>query len=154
MKNDVVMLDETDRKILNTLLDNSRLSFRKIAKKTGVSVATVMNRVSKLQKEKVIKNYSTSLDYERIDYDVEALIEVKISRAKSNPFDVDPFVLNHPNVNCVYDVSGDIDHVIFVKFQNRRQLNTFLRKLNSLPAIENSQTRFILKNFKEEAVRV
>lgn len=154
MKNDIVMIDQTDRKILNALLENSRLSYRKIAEKVGVSVATVMNRVNRLENEKVIREYSTRLDYEKLDYDVEALVEVKISRTKGNPFDVDPFIINHPNVHAIYDVSGEIDHVLLVKFQNRKQLNDFLRKINSLPSIETSQTRFILKNFKENSVRV
>ena len=48
-------LDELDKNILNALIDNSRLSYRQIAKKLGVSVATVMHRVNILEKEKVIK---------------------------------------------------------------------------------------------------
>lgn len=154
MSGSIVMLDATDRKILNVLLENSRLSYRKIAQKTGVSVATVMNRVNRLQKEKVIKKYGAVLDYERLDYDVEALVELKISRHKGNPFDVDPFILNHPNVYAVFDVTGEIDHILFAKFKTRRQLNEFLRKLNGLPSIENSMTRVILKNFKEDSVKI
>lgn len=153
MKNEIVMTDSKDKKILDILLENSRLSFRKVAIKAGVSVVTAMNRINRLQKEGVIKKYTTQLNYEKLDYDVEAMIEVKISRTKGNPFDVDPFLLKHPNVHCIFNVSGDVDHVLLVKFQARRQLNDFLRKLNSLPSVETSQTRFILNNFKEDNVR-
>jgi len=154
MPNDIVMIDKTDRRILNILLENSRLSYRKIAGQAGVSVATVMNHVNRLQKEGVIRQYAARLDYEKLDYDVEAMVEIKIARTKGNPYEVDPFILNHPNVYSVYNVSGDIDHILLVKFQNRRLLNDFLRKLNSLPSIDATQTRFILKNFKEDAVKV
>ena len=44
-------IDETDKKLVNLLLDNARLSYRQLAKKAGVSVATVMNRVKRLEKE-------------------------------------------------------------------------------------------------------
>ena len=57
-------LDETDKKILNVLVNNSRLSFRQIAKKVNVSVATVMHHIHKLEKENVIERYTTKLDYE------------------------------------------------------------------------------------------
>lgn len=154
MSEEIVMLDKTDRKIINILLENSRLSFRKIASRAGISVATVMNRVNRLQKEGVIKRYAAQLNYEKIGYDVEALVEIKIDRTKSNPFDIDPFLSNHPNVHSIYDMSGQIDHVLLMKFQNRRQLNEFLRKLNSLPSVQTTETRFILKNFKEQAVMV
>ena len=50
-------LDETDRKILNVLVNNSRLAFRQIAKKIGVSAATVMHHINKLEKEKIIEKY-------------------------------------------------------------------------------------------------
>ena len=150
----IVMTDETDKKILAILLENARLSFRKVAKKAGVSVATVMNHVNRLEKEGIIKGYVTELDYEKMGYDMEAIVEVKIARDKGNPFDVDPFILKHPNVHVIMDVSGEIDHILMVKFQTRRQLAEFLRKLNSLPSIQHSQTRFILKNFKESRVRV
>jgi DNA-binding Lrp family transcriptional regulator len=154
MANEIVMVDNTDRKLINILLEDSRLSFRKIAEKAGVSVATVMNRVRRLEREGVIKGYGAYLNYDKLDYDVEAIIEVRIARTRGSPFEVDSFILNHPNVQAVFDVTGVIDHVILVKFQNRRRLNDFLKKINSLPSIETTQTRFILKNFKEAHVRV
>ena len=48
--------DETDKKILNVIIENSRLSLRQIAKKVGVSVATVMHHLQNLEKEKIIRN--------------------------------------------------------------------------------------------------
>ena len=51
--------DETDKKILNVIIENSRLSLRQIAKKVGVSVATVMHHLQNLEKEKIIRNFRT-----------------------------------------------------------------------------------------------
>jgi len=149
-----VMVDETDRKILNVLLENSRLSLRKIAKKVDVSVATAMNRINNLQKQGVIKKYTTKLDYEKIDYDIEALVDITIDRSKSSPFEVDPVIANHPNVYAIYNVSGNIDHILLVKFKNRKQLNNFLKRVSSLPSVAATHTRFILNNFKEDSVKV
>ena len=75
-----MQLEQTDKKILNILLDNSRLSLRQIAKKTQVSVATVMNHIKKLEKEGIIKKYTTKLDYEKTGYDVEVMVEIRISK--------------------------------------------------------------------------
>ena len=41
-------LDGTDVKILRILLSDARLSSRKIAKKTGVSIGTVLSRMKKM----------------------------------------------------------------------------------------------------------
>ena len=78
-------IDETDKKIMRVLVDNSKLSLREIAKEVGVSVATVMHRVNRLEKQGVIKKYTTILDYDKIGYDVEVLIEVRISKGKLKP---------------------------------------------------------------------
>jgi len=61
-------IDALNRHILSVLLDDSRLSYRQIAKKVGVSAATVMNRVKELEKT-IIKKYTTILDFEKLGYE-------------------------------------------------------------------------------------
>ena len=92
-------LTERDNKILNIVVDNSRLSLRGIAKKANISVATVMHHVKKLEQEKVIKNYTANLDYEKAGYDVEVIIEIRISKGKL--FEVEKKIAMHPNVFAV-----------------------------------------------------
>ena len=61
-------IDKTDRDILNALLDNSRLSYRQIAVKIGVSVATVLKRVKALEDAGIIRKYTALLDYEKLGF--------------------------------------------------------------------------------------
>ena len=49
------MMDETDIKILKKLLADARSSYRKIAFEIGVSPPTVLNRISKLEKNEYNK---------------------------------------------------------------------------------------------------
>ena len=145
-------IDETDKKILNILLEDSRLSYRQIAKKTDVSVATVMNRVNNLEKKKIIKNYTTIVDYEKIGYDIEVIFEVRI--AKGRLFEVEEKIANQPNVFGVYDVTGDFDAAILARFQNRRQMDGFLKKIQTYPFIERTLTKVILNTIKEKCMSV
>ena len=66
-------IDALNKHILGVLLDDSRLSYRQIAKKVGVSVATVMHRVNNLKKQDIIKKYTANLDYEKLGYDIVLL---------------------------------------------------------------------------------
>jgi len=43
------MVDELDRKIISILQKDARLSYREIAKKLGIAVGTVYNRLKKLE---------------------------------------------------------------------------------------------------------
>ena len=59
-----------------------RLSYNEIARRIGIAVGTVATRINNLEKQGVIKGYSTIVDAEKVGYDVVAVIEVTVSRGK------------------------------------------------------------------------
>jgi len=143
-------LEELDKKILNVLVDNSRLSLRRIAKKVNVSAATVMHHIQKLEKESVIKKYTAKLDYEKTGYDVEVMIEIRISKGKL--FEVEKKIAVHPNVFAVYDITGAFDAVVLARFPTRRQMDNFLKKIQTYEFVERTETKLILNTIKEESI--
>jgi len=145
-------IDETDKNILNELISNSRLSYRQIAKRIGVSAATVMNHVNNLEKNKIIRKYSAKINYEKIGYDIEALIEIRISKGKL--FEVENKVANHPNVFGIYDVTGATDAIILARFRNRRQMDQFLKKVQTFDFVERTETKLVLNTIKEEDIQI
>lgn len=147
-----MQLEETDKKILNILVNNSRLSLRQIAKKANVSVATVMHHLKKLEEEKIINKYTTKIDYEKIGYDVEVMIEIRISKGKL--FEVEKKIAVHPNVFAVYDVTGAFDALILARFPSRRKMDNFLKKIQTYDFVERTETRLILNTIKEENIGV
>ncbi len=147
-----ISIDKTDKAILNTLLENSRLSYRQIAAKVGVSVATVLNRVKALEESNVIKSYSAQLDYEKLGYDVEVIIDIRVSKGKL--YEVEKKILKHPNVFAVYDNTGHFDATIIARFPTRRLMDNFLKHIQSFDFVERTETKLILKTMKEEGIRV
>ena len=146
------MIDETDKQILNVLLDDSRLSYREIAKKVGVSVATVMHRVNRLKKEKIIKKYTTALDYEKLGYDVEITIHLKINKGKL--IELENKIAKAKNVFAVYDVTGKSDAIVIARFKNRRSMDNFLKHIQTYDFVERTETSLILNTIKEEYSKV
>lgn len=144
-------IDELNKRILSVLLDDSRLSYRQIAKKVGVSTATVINRIKELEKT-IIKKYTTILDYEKLGYDVEVIIEIRISKGKL--IEVEKEISNHPDIFAVYDVTGDFDAVILARFPSRRKMDSFIKKLQTYNFVERTNTRMILNTIKEKQVGV
>ena len=141
-------LEETDKKILNIIVENSRLSLRQIAKKAGVSVATVMHHIKNLEKEGIIRKYTTKLDYEKMGYDIEVMIEIRISKGKL--FEVEKKISAHQNVFAVYDTTGAFDAVILARFPTRRTMDNFLKKIQTYEFVERTETKLILRTMKEE----
>ncbi|MEK6935061.1 MAG: Lrp/AsnC family transcriptional regulator [Nanoarchaeota archaeon] len=144
--------DQLNKQILNLLLENSKLSYRQIAKKLNISAATVMNRIRILENEGIIKNYIISIDYEKIGYDIEAIFEIRISKGKL--FEVEKRIATNPNVFAVYDVTGDFDAIILARFENRRKMDLFLKKLQTYDFVERVFTKIILNTLKEQPMKI
>src|SRR5437763_1165505 len=141
-------VDETNVKILRTLLSNARLSYRKIAEEIGVSPPTVLARVEALENDHVIKFYSAILDHERLGYDLTAIIEVTAVKGKIT--EVEKHIAKLSNVCAVYDITGLTDMVIIAKFKNRKELSDFVKKDLSMPYVDRTNTHVVLLTVKED----
>lgn len=145
-------MDELDIKLLNLLLVNSRLSSRDLAKKTGVSIVTVIKRVKALEAGGVIKSYSADFDYELLGYDVSIMVKLRI--AKGRLFDVEKKIAVDSHVFAVYDITGDFDAVVLAKFKSRKSMDAFLKKIQTYDFVERTETNLILNTIKESRTLV
>ncbi len=144
--------DATDTAILNAVLADARLSYRQIAKKAGVSVTTVMHRLKALEQDKIIRQYTADLDYEKLGYDIAIQIDVRVSKGKL--FEVEKRLAHHPNIVALYDITGDFDCLIIAKFKTRRTMDNFLKRIQTYPFIERIRTSLILNIIKEKRMEV
>ena len=140
--------DEIDDKILKNLLVDARLSARQLALKLGMSTVTVLSRVKKLEKQKMIKGYTARLDHEQLGYTLTAIIEIVAKKDKL--LQVEDAISEINNVCAVYDVTGSTDTLIIAKFKGREELSKFVKNLSSIPNVENTITHVVLNTIKED----
>ena len=69
-------MDQTDEKILKNLMVDARLSARQLALRLGMSTVTILSRIKKLEKEKIIRGYTAIIDNEKLGYELTAIIEI------------------------------------------------------------------------------
>ena len=140
--------DEIDKKIVNEYLQDSRLSYREIAKRLGLAVGTIMTRTKKLELQGIIKDYTVILDHNKLGYDLTAITEITVSKGKLIEMEKE---IAKMKVTCaVYDVTGNNDAIIIAKFKNRQELNQFTKKLLSMPFVERTNTHIVLDTIKED----
>jgi len=144
----VFALDDIDRKLLKELLVDSKRSFRELAKSIGVSAATVINHVQRLESAGVITDYSVQLDHERLGYELTVITEITVSKGKL--LEMEEEIAKIPNVCAVYDVTGLTDAMVIAKFKHRRSLSEFTKKLLAMPYIERTNTHVVLTTVKED----
>ncbi len=141
-------LDDTDVKIMKNLVSDARLSSRQIAKKSSVSIGTVLTRIKRMEKEGIIRGYSALIDHEKIGYQLTAVTEITVSKGRL--LEVENEIARMPNVCCVYDVTGVADAYIIGKFKSREELSTFAKRLLALPYVERTNTHVVLTTIKED----
>jgi len=141
-------MDETDEKILKNLMFDARLSARQLALRLGMSTVTILSRIKKLEKMKIIKGYTTLIDHERIGYSLTAIIEIVAKNDKI--VDIENEVSKFENVCGVYDITGSTDTIVIAKFKERNELSKFVKDLASIPNVENTITHVVLNTTKED----
>jgi DNA-binding Lrp family transcriptional regulator len=124
------------------------MSYRKIADEIGVSPPTVLSRVQKLERDKIIKSYSVVLNHEKLGYDLTSIIEVTAVKGKIT--EVEKHISKFSNVCAVYDITGLTDMIIVAKFKNREELSNFVKKDLSLPYVDRTNTHVVLITVKED----
>jgi len=141
-------LDKNDERILKNLLVDARLSARQLGLKLGMSTVTILSRIKKLEKEKVIKGYTALIDHEKLGYTLTAVIEIIAKKDKI--IDIETELAKIENVCGVYDITGNTDTLVIAKFKSRNELSEFVKGIASIQNIENTITHVVLNTAKED----
>ena len=143
-----MVLNETDMKILQVLLEDARFSSRQIARKVGVSVGTVLSRIKKMEDDGLIKGYSVLMDHEKLGFELTVVMEITVSKGRL--VEMENEIAKIANVCSVYDVTGLTDAFLIAKFKSREELGRFTKRLLALPYIERTNTHVVLTTVKED----
>ena len=118
-------LDDLDHKILDMLIENTRIPFTDIAKKLLISAGTVHVRVKKMEEYGLIKGSSLILDYDKLGYTFIAYVGLYINDTSKIKFIVQR-INEIPNVTVAHITSGKFN--IFCKI--RAKGTTSAKKYN------------------------
>jgi len=142
------MLDEIDRRLLEILREDSRRRLKDIAGELSKPVSTIHERVRKLVRTRVIKKFTVEVDYSKLGYNVKALILLNVDG--KHILDVEGDISRHPNVEAVYDITGEFDVAVIASFKSISELDEFVKWLLKHPYIKQSRTSIIFRVAKEE----
>ncbi|MBI1970307.1 Lrp/AsnC family transcriptional regulator [Candidatus Woesearchaeota archaeon] len=147
------MIDDRDKKLLETLRENADLSTYKVSKKTGIPQTTVLNRIRKLKEEGIIKRYTVEVDHKKLGDSVKALIFVKVNKdiekkKHGKIADIEEKLSNYSEVLCVKRLMGKQDFMIELITKDVDTLNHFLiTKVRSLDEVADTETVLVLQEW-------
>ncbi|WP_082146813.1 HTH-type transcriptional regulator Lrp [Halostagnicola sp. A56] len=131
-----------DTELVNCLLNNGRASLRSLAEEMDVSVTTVSNHLSELEESGVIDGYTPKIDYNKVGYDVTAIMQLKVKGSALTG--ITETIQDHDQIVSVYEVTGDYDIVAIGKFHDTDDMNDQIKTLITDPDIRQSNTSIVL----------
>jgi len=141
------MLDDTDRRIIEVLERDARTSLRGIAEEVGVSLGTVSNRVKKLEDNEVIKHYRVILDSEKVGWNLNVVIGLRIQKGRL--IEIQEKIARDNRVYGVYDVTGEFDSMVIARAVDRSDLDDLSKNVLSMDGVVRSVTHLVLNTVKE-----
>ncbi|AUG48728.1 AsnC family transcriptional regulator [Haloarcula taiwanensis] len=141
------MVDDTDRQVVNALLQDGRASARDVAAATGIAATTVSRRMDDLESTGVIDEYTVDIDYGALGYDVTAVFQLSVEGDGLER--VVDRLRDRREMVAVYEVTGDHDIVAVGKFTDTQSMNERIKTLLTDEDIRSASTSVVLNTVCE-----
>jgi Lrp/AsnC family transcriptional regulator, leucine-responsive regulatory protein len=135
--------DATDRKIVASLLENSKRTFIEVGRDVGLSAAAVKRRVDRLEADGVITGYGARIDPRALGRAVEAFVEVYCAD-RTAPSDVGRSLAGLSEIVSAFTVSGEPDAVLRLRVESIEHLEKAVERLRRDPNIVRTRTLIVL----------
>ena len=144
-------LDRTDRRILECLQDDGRMSNVALAKKVNLTPTPCLERVKRLERDGYIRGYSAILDPELVGSGLLVFVEIDLSRTSPAVFrDFRKQASRLSEVLECHLVSGNFDYLIKARVKNMQEYRDLLgEKILSLPGVNGSRSYVVMEEVKE-----
>ncbi|HPB73527.1 MAG TPA: Lrp/AsnC family transcriptional regulator [Phycicoccus sp.] len=107
-------MEKTDRRIVDLLREDGRMSFTDLGRELGLSTSAVHQRVRRLEERGAIKGYAARLDYAQTGLPLTAFISIT-PLDPGAPDDVPDRLRHLPQIEECHSVAGDMSYVLKVR---------------------------------------
>lgn len=147
-------MDRTDKRILNILQRNGRITNAKLAAEIGISPPAMLERVKRLEASGLIRQYAALVDREKAGFGLLAIIIISVSLHQITSLkEVKNQLLALEEVQECYQLTGDVDFLLKAAVRDMPAYTAFINeKLTAIPGIQNIRTSFVLETIKNTTV--
>ncbi len=144
-------IDRIDRKILDILQAEGRISNTELAQRVGLSMSPCSERVRRLERSGVITGYHARLDAEALGRPLLVFVEITLSAKSADVFEkVRTELLLMPEVQECHLVSGSFDYLVKARLAGMDEYRNLLgAMLKKLPVPAQSQSYVVMESVKE-----
>ena len=145
------VLDRTDRRILECLQADGRISNVQLARKVNLTPTPCIERVKRLERQGYIRGYTALLDPELVDASLLVFVEIDLSHKSPDAFRKFREEARHlTEIMDCHLVSGNFDYLIKARVKDMKAYRRLLGdKILSLPGVTGSRSYVVMEEVKE-----
>lgn len=136
-------LDDIDRQIIDILRRNARVPVSEIARSIGLSSAPVSRRISRLERDGVIKGYVAVVDSQLVG-GIDAFTEVRLVGSLGTG-EIEEIAKETTEITEVYTISGDPDALIRFRVENVDELQRVVNSIRRSGKVVGTKTLIAMK---------
>ncbi|HEY0890533.1 MAG TPA: Lrp/AsnC family transcriptional regulator [Nocardioides sp.] len=140
-------VEGTDRKILQLLAADGRMSFTDLGKATGLSTSAVHQRVKRLEQRGLIQGYGATVNHAELGLPLTAFVSIR-------PFDPSAAddcpvrIQDIPEIESCWSVAGEESYVLKVRTATPAALEDLLARIRAAAAV-STRTTIVLSTYFE-----
>jgi len=142
----MLKLDANDQGLITLLRANARISVVDLAKRLGLSRATVQNRMRRLEEKGVILGYTLQIGPETAKPEVRALMSIEADSASEA--NVITKLRGNPNVKAVHHTTGRWDLIAEIQTDSLSSFNKIIGSLRLIEGVTSTETNLLLDSYE------
>ncbi len=148
-------LDAFDRKILEMVTREGRISIAELAVRVGLSKSPVQARMRRLEARGVIRGYRAVLDRAVLGREHVAFVEVRLQDTREAALaEFNAVVRGIPEIEACHMIAGSFDYLLKVRTSGMPAYRALLaERISTLPHVAATSTYVAMETVKEEGAR-
>ncbi len=122
-------IDKSYIKIIELLSKNARMSIVDIAQQTGLTSKTIINKIKRLEKEKIIVGYRAEFNLEKLGLKYYKIHITTFNTTPEKIKQIKQYIRQNPNIIYHDEVLGGYDIEIEVQIENENKLRELIEDI-------------------------
>ncbi len=136
--------DEIDKRILEILQQNGRITMKKLGEIVHLSSPAVTERVMKMESSGAIDHYSAQVDPRALGYDVQGAIIVTLNGSNKNAF-ID-FIQDEDEIIRADEIPGKSDVMLHIACEN---YSSYLELIQRIRQYGSTDSYMYMESYKD-----
>ncbi len=135
----VAGVEDLDRRIVDLLTEDGRISYTDLGKALGMSTSAVHQRVRRLEQRGVVKGYTVRVDHRALGRDLTAFMSVT-PLDPSQPDDIPERLQGIEQIEECHSVAGDENYILKIRVSTPLELEELIARIRGAAHVSTRTT--------------